>query len=590
VAKVCPFCKGGNNGDADTFAIGLHNGAYSCLRGGCNQQGSFRQLCEFFGEQYSEGVAVPKAIGSQQKKTYVRPNPDMLKPLTEEIITYFAIRKISEETLTECKVSSDEVGNIIFPFYRNNELIFVKKRKPYKVSKEEGPKEWQQSGTEPILWGMDNVAFNKPLIITEGMIDALSLYEAGCHNVVSVPSGVNNLDWITLCWDWLENFSQIILFGDNDQPGLDMISTLMKRLGEDRCLIPQEYPQLIMDGKDMNRLCKDANEILYCYGPEVLHDLVKACEPAPVKGILNLAHVPFVDPATIPRIFTRVPALDNAIGGLGEGSVTVFSGKRGEGKSTMNGQLLLNAIDQGYNVCAYSGELSAYKFLEWIMLQATEAKYVTCRTDGRSNKVYNIVPASIQERIKTWIDGHFYLFDNAYVDEVSQQEAILKVFTICARRYGCKLFLVDNLMVALTSADEENKAQAKFAAALKAFAVKYKVAVILVAHPRKTKQGENFTNDDVSGSSAITNLADTVISVEKPHLRITKNREFGTCEYITCTYSPVNRRIYQSSIGDKATYGWDHTGIELPEDQAINHPEFAEQGGEKQQPIPGMPF
>lgn len=119
--------------------------------------------------------------------------------------------------------------------------------------------------------------------------------------------------------------------------------------------------------------------------------------------------------------------------------------KRGEGKSTMNGQLLLNAIDQGYNVCAYSGELSAYKFLEWIMLQATEAKYVGCRKDHRSGKMYNVVPLDIQQRIKEWIDGRFYLFDNAYVDENSQQEAILKVFTICARRYGCKLFLVDKL-------------------------------------------------------------------------------------------------------------------------------------------------
>ena len=51
---------------------------------------------------------------------------------------------------------------------------------------------------------------------------------------------------------------------------------------------------------------------------------------------------------------------------------------------------------------------------------------------------------------------------------------------MCARRYGAKLFICDNLMIALTSADEENRAQAKFAAALKAFAVKYKVHVILV--------------------------------------------------------------------------------------------------------------
>lgn len=587
VAKLCPFCHGGNNGDQNTFAIGLHNGAFSCLRGGCNKQGSFRQLCEFFGERPDPGIVIPKPIGAS-KKQYDKPDPEQLKPLSEEAITYFAIRKISEETLKECRVASTEDSLVAFPFYREGVLTYIKYRKPCKW-RGEGPKEWGMRNQEAILFGMDNVAFNKPLIITEGMIDALSLYEAGCHNVVSVPGGCNNLSWIESCWDWLENFSQFILFGDNDEPGQTMVAALMKRLGEDRCMVPQEYPQLIIDGKDAGRQCKDANEILYVYGPELLAEMINKCEPAPIKGILNLASVPFVDPTTIPRIYTKIPALDNAIGGLGEGTVTVFTGKRGEGKSTLNGQLLLNAVQQGHKVCAYSGELSAYKFLEWIMLQATESRYISCRTDPRSGKIFPFVEPDIQNRIKAWIDGNFFLFDNAYVDDANQQDAILKVFTICARRYGCKMFQVDNLMIALTSADEENKAQARFAAALKAFAVKYKVAVILVAHPRKTKQGEAITNDDVSGSSAITNLADTVISVEKPNLRVTKNREFGTLEYIECNYDPTNRRIYQTSTGDRTVYGWNHEGIQIPEDQARAHPGFELQTGAPP-PTTNLPF
>lgn len=581
VAKYCPFCHGGNSGDTDTFAVGMHNGAYSCQRGGCNKQGSFRQLCEFFGVQPTVATNLPKPIGSG-KKTYSKPNPDMLQPLTEETITYFSIRKISEETLKECKIACTQEGYIVFPFYKDGVFTYAKLRKPILPAvrkKEDGPKEWSIQNSEAILFGMDNAAFNKPLIITEGMIDALSLYEAGCHNVVSVPCGCNNFTWIESCWDWLEKFTQFIIFGDNDEPGMQMSATLMKRLGEDRCMIPQEYPPFIVDGKETGRACKDANEILVTYGPEALAEMIKACEPVPVKGILNLASVQFVDPTTIPRIYTRIPSLDNAIGGLGEGTVTVFTGKRGEGKSTLNGQLLLNAIQQGHKVCAYSGELSSYKFLEWILLQATESKYISCRTDVKSGKIFPYVEQDVQQRIKSWIDGNFFLFDNAYVDDVSQQEAILKMFTICARRYGCKLFLVDNLMVALTSADEENKAQARFAAALKAFAVKYKVAVILVAHPRKTRMGEAITNDDVSGSSAITNLADTVISVEKPHLRITKNREFGTLDYIICEYNPINRRIYQASTGDKIVYGWSHEGIHVPEDQACNKAEFNTQNG-----------
>lgn len=426
---------------------------------------------------------------------------------------------------------------------------------------------------------MDKVVFNRPLYITEGEIDAMSLYEAGIYNVVSVPSGCNNTDWISNCWDWLEKFQQIVIFGDTDEPGIQMVNNVMKRLGEDRCLIAPDYPDLIVEGRSAGRMCKDANEILYAYGPAVLKDVADRCEPAPIEGILNVSDIQFIDPTSIPRIYTKIDALDNALAGLSEGSVTVISGKRGEGKSTIGGQFLLNAIEQGVNVAAYSGELTASKFLEWLILQATESKYVGIKRDERTGKPFAVTSFEVQKRIRDWLNMRAFLFDNTYVTESSQEEAILKSFTMCARRYGCKLFLVDNMMTVVNSSEEENKAQAKFASALKKFACKYSCAVILVAHPRKSKPGEAFTNDTVSGSSVITNIADNVLSIEKPNIRITKNRDFGTTDYIQCSFNPANRRIFQTSTGDRTVYSWDHTGISIPEEQACEHPAFAIQTG-----------
>ncbi len=84
--------------------------------------------------------------------------------------------------------------------------------------------------------------------------------------------------------------------------------------------------------------------------------------------------------------------------------------------------------------------------------------------------------------------------------------------------------------------DNLYQAQSAFVHRLKRIAVKYDVAVILVAHPRKTK--ENFTNDDVSGSGDITNRVDTVLAYSRngdkhldedcdSHLVVTKNRLLG---------------------------------------------------------------
>lgn len=133
--------------------------------------------------------------------------------------------------------------------------------------------------------------------------------------------------------------------------------------------------------------------------------------------------------------------------------------------------------------------------------------------------------------------------------------------------------------------EDEYKAQAKITAQLKQFATRWKACVILVAHPRKTAAGQAFTSDDISGSAAVTNLADVVMSIEKPSIRVTKNREFGTTPYIRCDYDPSTRRIFQSNTGDRTIYGWDHTGISEPDLPVIGVEEFDIQQGDNENPF-----
>jgi hypothetical protein len=144
------------------------------------------------------------------------------------------------------------------------------------------------------------------------------------------------------------------------------------------------------------------------------------------------------------------------------------------------------------------------------------------------------------------------------------------------------LFLVDNLLSLLPQGDDEVKMQARVIKKIKAFAKKFKAHVIVAAHPRKEQQNSTFTADSVSGSSAITDLADSVFALERPNIRVVKNRTYGTTGYVLCEYDPVNRRIYQKGLGDRIVYGWDHTGIEIPEDQARTLPEFQPSTNEQQ--------
>ena len=502
-------------------------------------------------------------------KQYALPSVEP-RPRTNAIDQYFEKRCISKETLDAFQISADTHGNILFPFYRSGMLVYIKYRKPQKHSaSDKTPKEWQERGCCPILFGMDLCSPDNPLIITEGQIDCLALYESGVRNVVSVPSGCDNMDWIEPCWEWLENFKTIILFGDNDAPGKKMVDTLIRRLGEDRCKTVENYP-LKPDGTE----CKDANEILYFCGPFELAEMVDSAREVPIHGIIDIADITPRDPTTLHRIRTMLPALDESLGGLEEGAVTVFTGRPGDGKSTLAGLLLLNAVEQGDNVCAYSGELTKEKFQEWILLQAAGSQWITLKFDPVKGKKVPVLSADVQSRILNWLRGRFFVYDNQEIFESNQSEAILKVFTIAARRYGAKLFLLDNVMTALSDSEEETVAQGRLCNALKRFALRYGAHVIIVAHPRKTRIGETIRQDDIGGNSAIVRLANSAVVVEKPNLRIIKARDAGLTRLIECVYCGDSRRIYQADKGDLNVFSWDKKGLIPPFVRADSMPEY----------------
>lgn len=574
--RYCPVCGGGDRRDRNTFALNIATGQCSCLRGSCGWHGSFADLVAYVGAEQggytvrnsntrSQNFRMPDRTPAVQ---YAAPK-STIHPRTPAIDSYLAARKLTALTLDAYMIAADSDGNILFPFYEDGRLVYVKHRRPQKVAKN---KEWQDPDTKPVLFGMDLCDPDNPLIITEGQLDAMSCFEAGLPNAVSVPCGCENLDWITHCWTFLEKFDQVILFGDNDDPGRRMIDEIVRRLGESRCIVVEEYPTR---SDDSTIQCKDANEILYFRGPEAVSECVRNATLRRPRGVLDLADVEEPDLSRVMRIKTNIPKLDKFVGGLEAGTLTVCTGSPGAGKSTVFGQMALEAVQQGHNVCIYSGEMSAFKMKNWLTLQSAGSEYIGLRHDDIKGAPVPYVDREVARRISDWFRGRIYLFDNRERFTCSKLDAIMEVFDICAKRYGCDVFICDNVLTATSDAEDENREQNKFMVQMNDLCIRHKAAGIVIAHARKVPVGQDHIRmNDISGNSVISKLASTILVIEKPDIRIIKARDEGRTALIRMAYCADSRRVYQADVGDRAYYGWDRTGLAPVAIRADSLPEY----------------
>lgn len=266
----------------------------------------------------------------------------------------------------------------------------------------------------------------------------------------------------------------------------------------------------------------------------------------------------------IPSGFEMVDRLTDGFSG---GMYTVITGKRGDGKSTIASQIALSSVDSGFPVCFYSGELKKKMFMEWLLCQAAGQRNIE-EFIGRNGAVRHKANQESEWKIREWILGKFFLYDNAIVKS-SEHNTILDRFTYCAEEKNCKLFFVDNLMSARFKDSNEkdfNRKQSMFVQDLLQFSLEYNAHVILMAHPNKSENAD--INNGVSGSADITNLASNVFSIEKLEgnarqregadaiLTIAKNRDLGTTAQIKLRYNPESRRYENRDAKTKSVYGW----------------------------------
>ena len=539
--KYCPQCKG-NGKDKETFSINLKNGAFQCFRSSCDYHGHFVELARDFGFHLTDEDEVQQYRKLPQK-TIITKQP---------AVEYMESRGISKEITEKYHITTTKDNDkiLVFPFYdEQNQLCFVKYRKTDFDKKRDKNKEWCERQTKPILFGMAQCEDFDRLVITEGQIDSLSVAECGIKNAVSVPTGALGFRWLATCWDWINKFNEIVVFGDCENGKITLIETLEKRIkGKVKCVKVEDYLHE-----------KDANDILRKYGKNAIISAVENAELRDVQYVKQLADVKSVNLKDLPKIRTGIKPLDRICGGLLQGHVTLLSGKRGDGKSTLLSQIVAEALEQDKNTFIYSGELPNYHFKNWLDLQIAGSKNISEVLNEYGDYEYYLTK-DIVTKINNWYRNKVFIFDNSATTDTGFQ-GLFNVIINSICRYDIKLVCIDNLMTAMDIDVHTDlfRQQSNFVKKLEKLAQQYDVAVLLIAHPKKTSG--DFDNDTVSGSSDITNAVSFIWNYQRSdsdadsELMVTKNRMTGKLlmkeNAIKLYYNQKSKRITTSRYDDK---------------------------------------
>lgn len=571
--EQCPYCQGGKNRkDRGTFSINLRTGQFKCLREGCGAHGNMITLSKDFNISLGTEVDEYYSGKKQFRKIHVRKRPEA-KPAA---ITYMESRGISEAVTKRYNITvrNDNDKILVFPFYDENEILrFVKYRNTGFRKGIDKNKEWCEADCKPILFGTNHCNLDNPvLILTEGQIDSLSVAEAGIENAVSVPTGAKGFTWIPYCWDFLAKFKTLIVFGDCENGHVTLLEEMQQRFqGCVKCVRMDDY-----------RGCKDANELLMAYGTKAVRMAVENAQAIPAKRIKPLEEVKRVDLSKLEKLRSGIASLDKIIGGFYLGQLILLTGERGEGKSTLASQFGTFAIAAGYTTFFYSGELMDWYFRAWLDLQVAGKRHINALVSNFGYTSYSIDGNCIPQ-IEQWYRGKAYIYDNGIIQQDDEEdESLLETMEKAVVQYGCQVLFVDNLMTAITDdiASDLYRQQTKFVKALALMAKKYNVLIFLIAHPRKST-GNEFGNDDVAGSSNITNLVDVVLKYSRPKktgeeiascdrlLTIHKNRLTGRTsrDGIRLYYQEGSKRISENPETFDWSLGWEGITKVQPDEQ-----------------------
>lgn len=297
-----------------------------------------------------------------------------------------------------------------------------------------------------------------------------------------------------------------------------------------------------------------------------------------------LSEIEDEDRSKIVSIPSGIVQYDKECCGFDKPSLSLWSGNNGCGKSSLLNQIAINAVNNGFKVAIYSGELRGKKMKRWLILQAAGKQY---NKKSNYNSYDYYTPNNIKDKIVEWFQGKLYNYNTKYSHNIEQ--VCLEVEKL-VKEHQIDMLIMDNLSCLDIdeldgSINEQQKAAIKM---LLRMTERMEIATHVVVHPKKSEL--YLRKNDVSGAKTLTDLADCVFFVHRWNqdtqkaakefmqpqvfadlcssettniVEVIKHREFGEAEghIYKLFYEPESRRL-KNSIAETIHYGWEEEHVQ----------------------------
>lgn len=439
-------------------------------------------------------------------------------------------RKITEETCRKFNVRVDSGPVVRFPYYNSARAVVA-----YKERDQDKNFRWSGRNTDHQLFGQHLWGAGKSIVITEGELDALSVYQARpTWPVVSVPNGAAAASKdLKHQIPWLLGFDEIVLMFDGDEAG-------QKAAQDCASLFPPDRVFLAALGS-----YKDASEALQAGEAEAIRQAVWNKRPWTPQTIVDGTTLFDLVSAPLHGKDADYPyaALNQLTSGLRLGELVTVTAGSGVGKSTFCGEICQALIDQDFCVGYIALEESIKRTaLRLMTVKANKPLHLSNEIDATQFR------AAFDSSVGS---GRVFLRDGfGSVDP----DVILNDIRFMVKAKSVSWVILDHLSILLSGneSDDERKLIDRTMTKLRSFVEETGIGMILISHLRRTQgdkgheDGAKVSMGHLRGSHSIAQLSDLVIAIERKltagentsEVVVLKNRfngQTGPAGYLTFT-------------------------------------------------------